>query len=243
MKKITLLLLLFSFHVKAQNLLNSLQVKALNNNFYVFTTYKLIDGQPFPANGLFISTDSGVIIIDGPWNLNLKQALFDSISTRTHKKVKLAIVTHHHDDRTAALAWYKQQGILTYGYSKTDSICKYKRETRPAAVFTKDTTFTFAELVMEVMYPGPGHSADNVIIWFPEIKLLYGGCFIKSATATSIGNLSDANLVEWKRNCYRVQSFYPDAALIIPGHGDFTKTGSAPLDQTIQLLEKLVPRK
>ncbi len=33
---------------------------------------------------------------------------------------------------------------------------------------------------LEVFYPGEGHSKDNITIWIPEYKVLFGGCFNKN---------------------------------------------------------------
>lgn len=67
---------------------------------------------------------------------------------------------------------------------------------------------------------GAGHSPDNVVVWFPERRVLFGGCLVKNATTRSAGNLADADLGGWPRALERLEERYPEAALIVPGHGE-----------------------
>jgi glyoxylase-like metal-dependent hydrolase (beta-lactamase superfamily II) len=47
---------------------------------------------------------------------------------------------------------------------------------------------------LEVYFPGPAHAPDNLVIYFPDRKLLFGGCMIIGWDR--IGNNSDADLLE-----------------------------------------------
>ena len=56
-------------------------------------------------------------------------------------------------------------------------------------------------------------------MWLPEQKLLNGGCFVRAATAGTLGNTADAVVSEWAASAERLQRRYPDAQIVIPGHG------------------------
>ncbi|MCK5146797.1 MBL fold metallo-hydrolase [bacterium] len=71
----------------------------------------------------------------------------------------------------------------------------------------------------EIFYPGPGHSPDNVTVYFRKKRLLFGGCLIKSLESNNLGNLVDANTEQWSESIDNVQHRYPIAKIIIPGHG------------------------
>jgi len=47
---------------------------------------------------------------------------------------------------------------------------------------------------IRIYYPGGGHTADNIVLWFPSKKILFGGCMLKDSNSKSLGNLSDAKL-------------------------------------------------
>ena len=97
----------------------NLKITHLTSDYYIFTTYKPINGNPFPSNGMYCVTDNGVIMFDTPWDTTQFQPLLDSIANRHNKKVVVCIATHFHDDRTAGLEYYKSKGIKTYSSKQT----------------------------------------------------------------------------------------------------------------------------
>src|ERR1700741_3448527 len=114
----------------------------LTVNIYVHTSYGMPDGKtPFPANGLYIVTDAGVILIDTPWDEDQTQQLIDMIAQRYGKKIVLCISTHHHGDRTAGVDLLKKHGIKTYSSLLTKQIAKQRGEKQPEFTFSKDTIF------------------------------------------------------------------------------------------------------
>ena len=183
---------------------------------------------------MYVVTDSGVILIDTPWDMEQTEPLLDSISRRHGKEVKLCISTHFHDDRTAGLDILKKHKISTFSSRFTDSMSAIKGNPRAQYLFSADTTFRLGEVAFDVFYPGPGHAPDNIVVWFPGKKVLYGGCFIKSTEATTLGNMGDANLQAWKISAGKVKKRYGNAHYIIPGHQDWRNTKS--LKHTIKLI-------
>lgn len=213
-----------------------LKISHLTGDFYVYTTYKKLNGNPFPSNSMYLVTDSGVVMIDTPWDTTQFQPLLDSIKERHHKKVVLCIATHFHDDRTAGLEFLGKQGIKTYSSALTKELCIAHHEKQAAFTFSADTVFRVGNHTFQTYYPGEGHTKDNIVIWFPQEKILYGGCFIKSEESASLGNVADANTKEWKASVRRVKKRYKNAAYIIPGHFGWEKTGS--LKHTLKLARK-----
>lgn len=196
----------------------SLKIQHLTGDFYIYTTYQDVKGSPYPANGMYVVTDSGVVMIDSPWNAEETPALLDSIEFKHHKKVVLCIATHFHADRTGGFAYLKKSGVKTYTSALTNHFCKARNENESQYFFLNDTTFTVGNYFFNTYYPGAGHSKDNILIWFPEEKILYGGCFIKSTEAPTLGNLADANISEWRTSLKKVISKFPSASFVIPGH-------------------------
>ena len=50
-------------------------------------------------------------------------------------------------------------------------------------------------------------------------RTLYGGCAVHELSSTSGGNVADADLAEWPNSAERIQKHYPEAEVVIPGHG------------------------
>lgn len=100
-----------------------LDIVKLCDDFYVFTTYKEIEGKMFPSNGMYVVTRKGVVIIDSPWDRSQCQPLLDSISKKHDRKVIMCIATHFHDDRTGCLDYFRSVGIETFTSKKTYDLC------------------------------------------------------------------------------------------------------------------------
>ena len=68
---------------------------------------------------------------------------------------------------------------------------------------------------VQVIFPGETHSPDNVVVFFPERGLLFGGCMILAGE--SVGNAADANMDTWADAVGTLERLRP--LLIVPGHG------------------------
>lgn len=212
-----------------------LEINKLCDDFYVYTTYHDYKGTPVSANGLYAVTNKGVIMIDAPWDTTQCQPLLDSIEKRHHQKVVLCIATHFHDDRTGGLDYYGKQGIATYTSLLTDSLCVARGEKRANYHFKNDTTFNVGGLIFETFYPGAGHTKDNIVVWFPQQKILHGGCFIKGTEATGLGHLADADLKQWPKSIKNMKKKYTTINYVIPGHDSWG--GTKLLEHTLLLLK------
>jgi metallo-beta-lactamase class B len=237
MKKTFLLPLVCLFHLVsfAQPGKPALHIRRLVDSFYTYVSYGEYNGQNYPANAMYMVTDDGVVLFDTPWGEVYYQALLDSIQIRHGKKVVLCVSTHYHEDRTGGLTYYNGKGIETYTTRLTDSLCIVNKQNRATHHFTSDTTFTIGGHSFEAFYPGPGHTQDNIVLWFPTEKILYGGCFIKSASDKDLGNLNSANVKEWGNSIHRLQNHIGKPAYIIVGHNDFTNLNS--LTHTLEMVQ------
>ena len=209
----------------------------LNDSTYVFTTFSYYEDTKFSANGLIKICSDGIVLIDTPWDSSQFQALLDEIKFRFNLPVKLIISTHSHIDRTNGLEYYSKLGIPTYTSRSTYNICKERGEKHSEFTFRNDTTFVVGNTKIETFYPGAGHAPDNIVIWFPNDKVLFGGCFIKSTEAENIGNLADANVGIWPIALKAVKRKYKKPNFIIPGHQSWESLES--INYTLSLLKKL----
>ena len=234
------LLIIFTFLLStiifAQTKTNNLNITKLTTNCYIYTTYHAYKGDVASANGLYVVTNNGVILIDTPWDTTQFQPLLDSIEARHHQKVVLCIATHSHEDRTAGLEFYRQKNIKTYTSTFTDSLSKANNYKRAEFHFTKDTTFIIGQLSFQTFYPGAGHTADNIVVWFPLQKILYGGCFIKSTEAADLGYIKEANLQAWPTSLKNTQQKFLQPKFIIPGHDSYASLNA--INHTLKLLQQ-----
>ena len=237
-------LLLFSVFIflmislVAQPIHPKLKITPLTENFYIYTTYNTYENSQVPANGMYVVTKQGVVLFDTPWDTTQFQPLLDSIQARHHQPVIMAFATHWHSDKTAGLEYYHQKGIKTYTTLKTDELSKKNDKKRAAFLMHQDTVFNIGSYRFETFYPGPGHTEDNIVIWFPREKILYGGCLIKGATDANLGFLGDGNVKEYANTLKKVQQKYRSPKHIIVAHSDWNDLNS--LKHSIKMAELLV---
>jgi glyoxylase-like metal-dependent hydrolase (beta-lactamase superfamily II) len=218
-----------------------LQISHLTGDFYVYRTFSDYKGNKISANALYLLTDKGVVLFDAPWDKTQFQPLLDSIKAKHHKEVVMLFATHSHDDRAGGFEFYKKKGIKTYSIKLTDDILKSDKKPRAQFVIPNDTTFTLGQHAFEVYYPGKGHAPDNIIVWFNKEKVLYGGCFVKSADAQDLGYLGDSDVKEWKQSISKVKTKFKNPKYIIPGHDDWTNIGS--LSHTEKMVDAYLSQK
>ena len=235
MKKLILLIPFLSFNLFGQAPKASFEIKHLTGDLYVFTTYNIYKGEPVPSNGMYLITDQGAVMIDSPWDTTQFQPLLDSIKIKHRRNVVMCIATHSHEDRTSGLEFLKQRGVKTFTTRQTDSISRRTNKKRAQYLISKDTSFSVGQYSFKTFYPGPGHTPDNIVIWFNKNKVLYGGCLVKSTAAKDLGNIADANLKEYPTTIKNIQKKFPKINYVVPGHQGWENTKS--LEHTLQLLE------
>ncbi len=235
----TLLIILFFFCTAAiaQQKKHDFSIKHIAGDTYVYTTYGDYDGTPVPSNSVFVVTTAGIAMIDVPWDTTKTSIICDSIERRFHKKIVFCISTHFHKDRTAGLDILEARGIATWSGKQTWELCKSNNEQQASHYFKSDTAFILGNHILQTFYAGPGHTADNIVVWVKKDKVLDGACFIKSDEAKDLGYTGDANIPEWPRSVNKVIAKFGNAAWVIPGHGRWT-AGNKLLYYTLQLTKK-----
>ena len=203
-----------------------LKIAPLTGDFYIYTTYNTYEGYQVPANGMYLVTGNGVVMFDTPWDTTQFQPLLDSIQLKHNKSVVMCFATHWHSDKTAGLEYYRKKGIKTYTTVLTDEFSRKNNQKRAEFLMTSDTVFSVGQYSFETYYPGEGHTADNIVIWFGKERILYGGCLIKGADAENLGYLGDGNLAEYESTLIRVRDKFQKPGFIIVAHSDWKDINS-----------------
>jgi metallo-beta-lactamase class B len=208
----------------------------LVGNVYVHTSYGLLaDGSTFPANGLYVVTGAGIVLIDTPWGEDQTAQLVDLVQRTYKKKILFCISTHFHADRTGGVNILKRHGIKTYSSTLTRQLAAQNGEQQPQFTFSRDTTFSAGDVRVQTFYPGQGHTKDNIVVWLPQTKVLFAGCLIKSLDAPDIGNIKDGNLDAYPVSIAKTRLHFADARYLIPGHQGW-KGGTQMLAYTLKLV-------
>ena len=237
-----LLLVLFSYgFIPAQSTTRpKLTITPLNDQVYVHTTYGMYGNTPFPSNGLIIKTKDGVVLVDTGWdtdtNTDNTRNLLQWVANNLHQPVRLCIVTHAHEDRVGGIGELHKADVRVVSTLLTAQKSIKLGFESPEGILPADTTFKIGQEPIRCYFPGEGHTNDNIVVWLPNQKILYGGCLVKSVAAFGMGNLADANLTAWAGSIQNVLNHFGDAKMVVPGHQDWGDTRS--LEHTLQLLKK-----
>ncbi|HPR32199.1 MAG TPA: subclass B1 metallo-beta-lactamase, partial [Prolixibacteraceae bacterium] len=104
------------------------------------------------------------------------------------------------------------------------------------SVFDRSMDLDFGKMPVQIRYFGGGHTADNIVVYFPSEHILFGGCLIKSLSSRGLGNLSDSVLEEWKPTVEKLMEAFPEVRIVVPGHG--LRGDAALLHHTVGLVEQ-----
>ncbi|MCL8538127.1 IND family subclass B1 metallo-beta-lactamase [Chryseobacterium gallinarum] len=205
-------------------------------NLYIYKTFGVFGGKEYSANAVYLITKKGVVLFDVPWQKTEYQSLMDTIKKRHNLPVIAVFATHSHDDRAGDLSFYNAKGIKTYATAKTNELLKKEGKATSTEIITTGKPYRIGGEEFIVDFLGEGHTADNVVVWFPKYKVLDGGCLVKSRTATDLGYTGEANVAQWPQTIARLKSKYGKAALVIPGHDEWK--GGGHIERTEELLNK-----
>lgn len=219
-------------------LTDALKVQRAARDAYVITH----DAGIVPANILVVRMPDGTLVLcSSPYDTETTRAMLRWLHDTFSPPRIVAINTHFHPDGSAGNEAFAQEGVETYASEMTQKLIESRgaevlgmtaramgeplrapmeRTQIVAAKHTFDAreglSLTFGGESLRVVYPGPAHSPDNVVVHFPARKLLFGGCMIRAATA-SIGYKGDADIENWEAATRSLVSLAPE--VVVPGHG------------------------
>lgn len=199
-----------------------LDVRELDAGVWMHTSYRdLPEYGRVGSNGLIVERADSVVLIDTAWGEPATEKLMDWVAREIGKPVKLVVITHSHEDRTAGLPVTKAAGAASIGLNKTAQIMMSEgRGGLDIGAVGKSFGIDEGYDGMEVFYPGHGHAEDNIVVYVHRANLLFGGCLIRAADATSMGNTADGNLETWAEAAEAPAERFPGIEVIVPGHGE-----------------------
>jgi metallo-beta-lactamase class B len=232
------LLILQAVFIKAQDnseivITADLQLIPITENVYLHRSYKMYPMGRFASNGIVYIDNDKAIMIDTPGTDSLTLLLINWFSKKGIH-FTAAIPTHWHDDCLGGLGTVHNAEIKSYGLNMTIELAKQHGYIPPQSGFDDSLILKLDDQVIECKYMGAGHAPDNIVVWLPAEKVLFGGCMVKSLSARGLGNTADADTSAWPKTINRVKSAYSSARVVVPGHG--TPGGPDLLDYTHQLL-------
>ncbi len=194
------------------------KLKKLTDKVYQHISYKRVEPWGvIGASGLVVINGKQAHMIDTPWTTKGTEQLIEWIEAKG-LTLKSAVVTHFHEDASGDIPLLNDLEIKTYATTLTNKLLKLNQKEVSSDEISSNA-FEFIDGIASVFYPGAGHTEDNIVVWLPNEKILFGGCFVKSLGNKHLGYTGDANISEWPNSIQQVIDRYPDVKLVVPGHG------------------------
>ena len=169
------------------------------------------------CNGLVYRVNGHIYVIDTPTDEPSSKELLTWIGEHLEGEIKGVIVGHFHDDCLAGINYFHERGVPSYANEMTIPLAIAEENQVPNSGFKG--SLLLEDGLIEVFYPGEGHTKDNVVTYLKNEKVLFGGCLVKTLEASK-GYLGDANVTAWPATIRKVKSRFASAKVIVPGHGD-----------------------
>ncbi|MCS7276500.1 MAG: MBL fold metallo-hydrolase [Dehalococcoidia bacterium] len=182
----------------------------------------------FLNNTGFIVGRRGVIAVDACATAARTQALAEAIGRISRAPVRALVNTHHHGDHTfgnyrfpgAAIIAHElcRRHVLEVGLRVTALVQGVEwgdLEVDPPFVTFQDSITLWADdLRLEVIYVGPAHTSNDVVVWVPERRVLFAGDVVfKGCTPFVL----EGCIGHYFETLDRLRELGPE--VVVPGHG------------------------
>jgi metallo-beta-lactamase class B len=198
-------------------------------------------------SAVYVGAES-VTVVGATWTPETAKHLAGEIGKLTGKPITEVIDTNYHPDRAGGNAFWKSIGAkiistrMTYDLLEREwtnvvnwtrsGIPGYPRLPLVLPTVTYPGDFELQKGRIKAFYLGPSHTPDGIFVYFPEEKVLYGGCILKE----QIGNLTFANLTEYPKTLHKLEQLNLDIKTIVAGHWSPVH-GPELIEQYLKLLE------
>lgn len=172
------------------------------------------------CNGMVVLNAKQAVVFDTPTNNESSDELINFLTQKLKSKIIAVIPTHFHEDCVGGMQTFNLYQIPAYASNLTLAYLKNTGNKNAALIkgFDDSLTLKVGEEKVTARYHGEGHTKDNITGYYPADNILFGGCLVKELKADK-GFLGDANVESWPATIAKIKSEYPQAKIVIPGHG------------------------
>jgi arylsulfatase A-like enzyme/glyoxylase-like metal-dependent hydrolase (beta-lactamase superfamily II) len=211
------------------------EVRPLADGVWLHTSVHEVGGfGRVPANGLVVVSDGEAALVDTPWTDAQTRDLAAWVRNRLGAQVTTVVPTHSHADCMGGLGAAHALGARSHASAATVAFARRDSLPVPEVSFERESAIPLGSRTLDVRFLGPSHTADAVVVWLEDAGLLFGGDLLRSAAATSLGYTKEADLAAWPASVAAVERAFPDARVLVPGHG--APGGRELLRHTLDLL-------
>lgn len=205
--------------------------------------YIQLDGSWFLNNTGFLIRRGGVTVVDTCGTEPRARAFREELRGVTDRPIRTLIDTHHHGDHTWGNFVFPEATIIGHTLCRREMIETGlsiqplfpgvdwgSLEVEPPFVtFDDRLTVHVDDLRLELIFLGPAHTTNDVIVWVPERRILFSGDLIFSGCTPFV---VQGSLAGHLRALEALRDL--GAETIVPGHGEIC--GPAVIDDAVAYL-------
>jgi cyclase len=175
------------------------------------------------ANTLVRVTPEGLIVVDtkNPGDDNYNRVM-EEIRSVSNLPVKYVFNTHHHPDHVGTNQKFIDAGATVIALDALKTRMASDPRTKdipglPTQTFAKDYVLMFGGATVEAHSYGRGHTGDDTMVYFPDLKVVMVSDQITDATPI-VDFANGGSAVEWTQILDGVLKL--DFEIAIPGRGE-----------------------
>lgn len=192
--------------------------------------YVQLDGSWGLNNTGFIVGSDGITAIDTCFTERRSFAFRDAIRSVSGLPVRALVNTHHHGDHTHGNFVFRVEAMIVGHELCRKEVIEAGLGTKalfpgvdwgeievapPSVTFDERMTLFVDELTVELIYVGPAHTTNDVIVWLPERRVLFTGDVIFNG-GTPFALMG--SVAGWLEALERLRAL--GAERLVPGHGE-----------------------
>ncbi|MDN5745541.1 MAG: MBL fold metallo-hydrolase, partial [Nocardioidaceae bacterium] len=174
--------------------------------------------QDHDVNVVAIGGERGFVIVDTLASASQASEAVASLRRLGPEPVVAIINTHDHFDHVLGNATFAAEGVEVPIYATEDAAAATDPAAPPAShTFSSAAFVDLGDRLVELVHPGRGHTAGDLVVRVPEVDVLLAGDLIESSAPPSLG--PDSWPLEWATTLDLVLGLLSPASVVIPGHG------------------------
>lgn len=197
----------------------------------------------FDVNVGLIAGDDGLVVIDTNASGPLGEETLAAVRRVSTAPVLAAVNTHVHVDHVLGNAVFSAAGAELIAHESAAAalpghVAEVRSEHRgdadpryedliatepvvPTRTFSSALTLDLGGRLLELVHPGRGHTAGDVVVRVPDADVLFAGDLVEESTAGSVspGLGADCYPMDWPTSLDLVLTLVAPGTLVVPGHG------------------------
>ena len=180
----------------------------------------VISNVAVPGLTTALITNEGVLLVDDKFEID-HDNIMKTLKSVTNQPVKYVVNTHYHGDHSGGNAKLQAEGTLAVASDAARAtMVKVNQPGLPNITFKEHSSIHLGGKTVELYKVGRAHTDGDIVVLFPEQRVLASGDIFTNGPGTSaelVDYAGGGSAKEWPKAVE--QALTLDFDTVIPGHG------------------------